>query len=402
MPIDQPEGFPVTWSQVAAWRLVQHHLLDGAPRSELTAIPGDTVGIQAQLLSAAQISLWARVQDLTIEEIDKALSDRLLVKAACMRQTQFLVPSDELAVFTRGSARRAEKDIRWARGKGVPDRDIEAAIETTLEVLEQPRTRPEIAEQVCRLLGVRVQTIQGGVGWGSRRQVSAVPIGEINFPVVYLLHLVAARGVVCSGPNLGIEPTFVRADAWIPKWQDMPGEQAEAALLRRYLHAFAPATAEDFALWSGMTLTEARSLWRRAQPERAEVQVEGWRAEVLHEDLNALVQAGLEQPVIRLLPYFDTFLLGHKNREHLAASEFLPKIYRAQGWIAPVVLVDGRAAATWEYQRNGRSLQVKVSELEGLSPDVKRRIEEEADRLRRFLGAKTYEVQVGYANQGGS
>ncbi|HEX5840185.1 MAG TPA: hypothetical protein VFY26_20270 [Anaerolineales bacterium] len=41
-------------------------------------------------------------------------------------------------------------------------------------------------------------------------------MGDLTYPVVDLLHLVAARGVICYGPPRGNEPTFVRADAWIP------------------------------------------------------------------------------------------------------------------------------------------------------------------------------------------
>ena len=169
---------------------------------------------------------------------------------ACAARCFWCLPED-LAIFVRGSARRAEKEIRWARGKGVPDRVVDAAIDAALGALDQPLTRPEIAERVSRTLGVRMQAIHGG-GWGSRRKLAAVPVGELTYPVVDLLHLAAARGVVCYGPNRGNEPTFVRADAWIPQWQDVPREQAEGMLLRMYLRAFGPATAADFALWTGI------------------------------------------------------------------------------------------------------------------------------------------------------
>ena len=164
MPTDQPGEFPVTWNQVAAFRLSRHHLLQRAPANDLASVVGGIGGIQAQLLSAAQIALWSRVRDLQMAHIEKALSERLLVKAACMRQTLFLVPSEQLAIFVRGSARRAEKDVRWTRGKGVPDRIIDAAIDAALGALDQPRTRPEIAERVSHTLGVQVQAIHNGAG----------------------------------------------------------------------------------------------------------------------------------------------------------------------------------------------------------------------------------------------
>jgi hypothetical protein len=351
-------------------------------------------GAQAQLLSAAQVSLWPRVRDLQIADVEEALRKRILVKAACMRRTLFLVPSEDLAVFVRGSARRAEKEIRWTLGQGVPQRVIDAAIEATLAVLDQPLTRPEIAERASRALGVRMRAYHGG-GWGSRRKLAAVPVGKLTFPVVDLLHLVAARGIVCYGPNRGNEPTFVRADAWIPQWQDVPREQAEGTLLHRYLRAFGPATATDFALWSGMSLMEAREIWSRAQADFAPVNVEGWAAEVLREDLDELSQVEFEPPLIRLLPYFDTFLLGHKERDHLVTMKHRANVYRAQGWIAPVVLIDGRVAAVWEHAREGNRLRVKVAKFGSLSRPITAGIREEARDLGRFLGISNVDVQFG-------
>ena len=230
MSTGQHVQFSVTWHQVAAFRLSRHHLSERAPTKALISVVRDIAGTQAQLLSAAQISLWSRVRDLQIAHVEEALNERILVKASCMRRTLFLVPSEDLVIFVRGSARRAEKEIRWTRGKGVPDRVVDAAIEAVLGALDRPLTRPEIAERVSRALSVRMQAINGG-GWGSRREVAAIPVGELTFPVVDLLHLAAARGVVCSGPNRGNEPTFVRADAWIPQWQDVPREQAEGTPL---------------------------------------------------------------------------------------------------------------------------------------------------------------------------
>lgn len=394
MSKNKPLEFPVTWEQVVAFRLSRHHLLERAPTTSLTSVAGDIAGVQAQLLSAAQIALWSRVHELQIETIEKAMTERSLVKAACMRQTQFLVPSDELAIFVRGSARRAEKEIRWTRGKSVPDQVIDATIDATLEALDQPRTRPEIAERVSQALGAQVQSIRGGVGWGSRRKVDAVPVGGINFPVVYLLHLVAARGVVCAGPNHGNEPTFVRAEAWIPKWQDVPREQAEVHLLHKYLRAFGPATAADFAQWSGMTLTEARSIWAQEQHDLVMVNVEGWSADVLRADLDKLALSNGELSPVRLLPYFDTFLLGHKNRNHLVSALNQPRIYRPQGWISAVVLQNGRVIAVWEYTLKRNNLNLQVTRLESISRHILTGIQEEANKLGRFFGVPSVEIQI--------
>jgi hypothetical protein len=238
-----------------------------------------------------------------------------------------------------------------------------------------------------------MSSVHGG-GWGHRKKIYGVPIGHLTYPVVDLLHLVGARGIVCYGPNRGIEPTFVRADAWIPHWQDLPVEQAEDLLLRSYLRAYGPATAADFSLWSGITLTEARAIWSRAQAGFAPVNIEGWEAAVLREDLDDLMQAEFERPLVRLLPYFDSFLLGHRERKHLVTIEHHPKVYRPQGWIAPVVLVDGKVAAVWEYARQGDQLRVKVTKFGSISRRAIASIREEAQALGHFLAVPNVEVEI--------
>jgi hypothetical protein len=394
VPTLQHERLPVSWKQVIAFRLSRHHLLDRATREDLVSVVGDMTGAQAQLLPAAQLSLRPRVRDLQIADVDAALSERTLVKASAMRRTLFLLPSEQLAVFVRGSAGRAEKVVRWTLEKGVPERVVDAAIDTTLGALDEPRTRPEIAERVSRALGVQMQSVQGG-GWGSRSKVAAVPVGDITFPVSDLLHLVGARGVVCYGPNRGNEPTFVRADAWIPHWQDTPREEAERLLLRWYLRAHGPATPADFYMWTGMSLKGVRQIWADEQAALAQVDVEGWEATVLREDLDELRQAGFERPLVRLLPYFDSFLLGHKEREHLVAAQDRPKVYRPQGWIAPVVLVDGRITAVWAHAREGNRLRVRVEKFGPTSRGAISGIRAEAQDLGRFLEASDVDVEFG-------
>lgn len=383
----------ITWNQVAAFRLARHHLLRRSPVKDLVSVTGDMTGAQAQLLSAAQTSLWSRVSDLQVAHVEEAMKKRSLVKAACMRQTLFLVPSRDLAIFVRGSARRAEKEIRWTLGKGVPARDIDTAIQSTLEVLGEPLTRPEIAERVSRALGVQLRDYHGG-GWGNNRKLAAVPVGDLAFPVVDLLHLVAARGVVCYGPPRGNEPTFVRADAWIPRWKDVPVEQTEELLLRRYLQAFGPATVTDFALWSGITLREAREIWARKQSGFISIDVQGWEAEILREDLDELSQARFEQPLVRLLPYFDTFLLGHRERAHLVNLEHQTRVYRPQGWIVPVLLINGRVGGVWEYALERNHLHVQVAKFGPISLQASAAISEEAWDLARFLGVSNVDIQI--------
>jgi uncharacterized protein YcaQ len=199
---------------------------------------------------------------------------------------------------------------------------------------------------------------------------------------------------VCYGPPRGSEPTFVRGDAWVPRWRDVSREQAESVLLHWYLRSFGPATAEDFSMWTGISFRAARQVLDREQKDLISVEVDGRPAALLRKDLNELMQAKLEGPRVCLLPYFDSYLLGHREREHLAAAQHRPSIYRPQGWIAPVVLADGRAIGVWEQAREGDRLLDKVKSFEPISRAVTTRIRAEAGELARFLGLASAGVEI--------
>jgi hypothetical protein len=107
-----------------------------------------------------------------------------------------------------------------------------------------------------------------------------------------------------------------------------------------------------------------------------------------------LSRARVESPHVRLLPYFDSYLLGHRDRRHLVSDEHRHRVSRSQGWIAPVVLVDGRVAAVWKHARGRAGLEVEVTPLERLARPVVAAIRTEAEELRRFLGADEVQVSV--------
>src|SRR5438876_8452559 len=97
----------------------------------------------------------------------------------------------------------------------------------------------------------------------------------------------------------------------------MPVEKAERELLVKYLGAFGPTTLQDFALWAGMYVRDAKPIWQGEAENLVHVDVEGWKASILQSDLPDLEKAELDEAVVRLLPYFDSFLLGHKSHRNI-------------------------------------------------------------------------------------
>ena len=381
------DAIPVSRKQVSAFRLNRHHLVDRAPASALAQVAGDMGGAQAQLLSAAQISLWARTRGLRVADVDNALwRDRTLVKSWCVRGTLHLIPSRDFAVFLRGSTRRDARWIAWMARAKIPTDAVDRLVSAMRKALDRPRTRPEIAEQISASLGIKIVQ-KSGRGWGNPANAAGFRIARTVFSLDGVIFLACIRGQACFGPVREGEATFVRPEKWLPHWDDLPPEKAELELLRRYLRAHGPATLQDFLIWIGLRAADARDVWTRLGPELAAVDVDGQIGWVLHEDLPVLTRAKLDASVTRLLPSFDSFLLGQKDHRHLVERAHHARVYRPQGWLSPVVLVDGHAAAVWSYERTSRRLQVRVKPFDPLPAAVRTAVRDEAEDLRRFLDA---------------
>src|SRR2546422_9194372 len=84
----------VSEEQVAAFRLARHHLATPAPKAAIARVAGDMGGAQAQIMSAAALSLRARIRDLRPEDVEKALlRERTLAKGWGMRGSGYPLPA---------------------------------------------------------------------------------------------------------------------------------------------------------------------------------------------------------------------------------------------------------------------------------------------------------------------
>ena len=375
----------ISWKQVAAFRLSRHHLSQRTPIARLSSVPGDIAGAQAQVLLAGQMSMWPRVIGACLKDVDSALwKDHSLVRAWGMRGTMFLLPSDQLSVFVRGSARRTAYFYEWAIRRAGSKREVERLLDRVGEILEEPRSRTDLAQMLSESHGYKMKSRVSG-GWGDKRKVPHVKIGSWSLSIGFLLHIIRIRDVICSGPNRGAEGTYVLAKKCIHNWKDISRERAERELFVKYLRAHGPATVNDFAIWEGLYMKDAKNMWSREAEDMIEVDIEGTRASILKSDLQELETAEIGDHVVRLIPYFDSFLLGHKSHLNVVDEKDRKKVYRNQGWVSPVLLVDGRAQGVWSHAQKKNDLEVKITPFSKLSSQISRRVEEEASDLGRFL-----------------
>ncbi len=101
----------LTQEQVNSWRLSKNHLDKRAPKVDMARVVSDLCGVQAQVLSGAALSIWARVDNITIHDVEDALwKHRTLVKTWAMRGTLHLLSSKDLPRYVAALKTRRDPD----------------------------------------------------------------------------------------------------------------------------------------------------------------------------------------------------------------------------------------------------------------------------------------------------
>ena len=274
-----PTGDPVqlSWASVLAWRMARQGLARRAPAADWMDVARRICGLHAQVQSAAELTLWARVDELDPGAVARALwTDRALVRTWAMRGTLHLLPADELATWVgaQGLLRPRYETAAWRRAFGMTSAEAVAVLDAIRTALDgEPLTRDELGDAVAAALGdeVAAVSVAGTDGW-------------------MLAADVADASAAAPGGHVALLPAFDRY----------------------------------------------------------------------------VVAAPLE----------DTPVLAAAQRS---------RVYRAQGWLSPVLLVDGRIEGVWKHERKAGTLTVTIEPFGDPGEEVRAAAAAEAQRLLAYF-----------------
>jgi hypothetical protein len=283
----------------------------GRPASAIVDVVRRVVGVQAQEWPSARLAVRARFRrGLTASAVDEERErSRSVVRGWFMRGTLQLVAADDLPwllaalgpSLLAGSARRLAE-------VGVTATHVRAVV-----------------SYIRRHGPVDRATLAGAVGLTSHQTYHAV-------------RQAALAGEVCYGP--GAE-TWVAVGDWIGRRPVASASDAVVELARRYLAGYGPATVHDLAVWSGLPVSAAR----RAVAGLGSAVVS------LGGGLLALGAVGASRPVtpsVRLLPAYDPYLLGYRDRSLSAPVDHARRVHPGGGLLRPTVIRAGVAVGTWK------------------------------------------------------
>ncbi|MEW2067344.1 winged helix DNA-binding domain-containing protein [Streptomyces sp. NPDC007346] len=375
----------VSWPEANARRVARQHLDSPARGASPADVVGAMLGAHAQVLSAAELSVGLRGRGLTRTDVRTALwTGRSLVKTFGPRGTVHLLPAVDLPLWTGALSAVPTGPNPFPKDARMSPEQVEAVVAAIGEALTGAElTVDELSDEVVARTGPWAgDLVMPGFQtmWPRWRQV---------------LHLAGHRGALAYAPNRGRRATYTN-----PGCTPLPGAEAQAALVERYLYAYGPATPAHFARWLAAPKRWADRLF-------ASLAASGAIEEVAFEEAGAawVVAGDTDFPAdpvrgVRLLPYFDAFAIASQPRERLFPGRaFERALGGGQAGNYPVLLVDGTVAGVWHQRRSGKRIAVTVEPLEPLPAPRLRALEDEVERVGAVLEGKA-ELTVGAVSVG--
>lgn len=349
----------MTPAEIAIRRLYNQHLarLRFAQAGEVVRWLG---AVQAQDYPASLWAIGLRLPQATVASVEQAVAEGTVVRTWPMRGTIHYVPAE---------------DARWMLKLLTPRviaRSAGRYRQLELEEAMFSRSRQALA-----------RALQGGKRLtrpALYRVLEAAGISAAGGRGLHILGRLAQEGLICFGPRQGKQPTFVLLEEWVPASRALEGEEALAELARRYFRSHGPATAQDFAWWSGLSLTEARR------------GLELVRAEFTHTSLDSAVYwfaegSPIEEgpPTAHLLPWYDEYLVAYKDRSAVLEPAYARQVNAGGGLLNPTVVIEGRVVGTWKRTLEKKALTLRLELFEKLDEVRRVWVAGAAGRYGRFL-----------------
>jgi hypothetical protein len=340
----------------------------------LADVVAATLGIQAQMPSAAELDLAIRAR-ATVSDVRRALwTERTIVRMAGPRDTIHFLPSGELATWQAAlRSRTAGAPGGWTHPYDLTERqaaELFPAIRAALGA--EPVAKTELAAAVSARVG----------RWAHDRLAGTW--ADLVTPAAY-------AGLLAYGPPAGTRTTFVGVDAWLRRRTRPRNEdRALETIWRRYLATYGPATPDDFARWFGLEPARSAALFEQHRDELVAIDVDGWLAWLPAADSELPERSSTRS--VQLVPQYDAYVVGRTRPELVVIEPARGRVFGHgrgvfEGAVGvPVVLEDGIVVGIWERNaRRGRvGIRIELPERERDRP-LRRAAGEAADRIGEAL-----------------
>ena len=343
-------------ANIAHIRLFHHQLLGTGyttPRQIVTHFGM----VQAQDFNSAKWAIGVRLGECTEKMVIEAFNSGEILRTHVLRPTWHLVTPENIRWMLKLSANRIMQSMKSRdRELGLTDeiyakcyRIIEKAFEKEDDISR---------EELTKVLH------DAGMVLNSSQMYHVITGAEAN-------------GMVCSGVMREKNHTYALLEKRVPATKPLTKEESLAQLARIYFTGHSPAALQDFVWWSGLPVSEARQGLESVQAEFVSETIDGQKYWMLP-DIG--IRPSANKNLIHLLPAFDEYLVGYKDRTAAITSENHQKAISSNGVFRPVVIQNGRVIGLWKKATSGKK-PITVAPFGSVDRATQQLIEQAVERF---------------------
>lgn len=184
--------------------------------------------------------------------------------------------------------------------------------------------------------------------------------------MAFLVMHAELEGLICSGPRRGKQFTYALLEERVRPARTVSREEAVALLARRFFTSRRPATAQDLAKWSGLTVADARQGLESVRPK-------------LEEQHRAR-----REPVAHLLSVYDEYFSSYRDGSAtIAAGHALRRSGVGESGLY-VVAIDGAVVGRWQRALTAGST-VRMKLFRRITRAERRALDTAVEHYRAFV-----------------
>ena len=344
---------------IAHARLLQQQI-SATQHSSIPALVEYMGALQSQDYGMSAWAIGLRLPGSTLADVEAALDEGSIIRTHVLRPTWHIISA---------------KDIYW----------MLAISAEKIKALMKPMDRQlELNDKIYSKSNKIIEkALSGGEQLTRDALALALQHARINTAENRMAHLLMRAeldALICSGKRSGNTRTYALLSERVPQKKSISREEALAMLAKRYFCSHGPATVQDFSWWSGLNLTAATAAIALVKDELAGAKL----ANQQYWFSAALTLSPTRSKSTYLLPAFDEFIVGYRDRTASLPAQHQRTVITVNGIFYPTLLVNGQVAGTWKRTIEKGQLVVETSPFKNAG-SLPAGIKKQVKRLQQFL-----------------
>ncbi|PCR99236.1 DNA glycosylase AlkZ-like family protein [Lactococcus fujiensis] len=316
------------------------------PKTDVLEVLRQTVGIQAQSQKEAELNLFLRTENLTLDHLQTLYRKHQIVRSWANRWTLHLLTYDDWELII--NARQNE-----ILPRGYYQGQTEISLEIIQYLAEKLATHKKLLKSEC------------------------IKLVASDFPT-FDFHGYAFNGIIQQLTQSGI--AYIDASSSVrnhqlifaEQFKTTSAKQAIETLIKRYWDGFGPAKLEDFIKWSGIKISDVRPIWNTLE-------------------LPLIITDKTMSDSTFVTARFDSLLTGYADKTWLTPVDKIKLMWTKNGILLAPIIFQGELVGRWSIQTSDKACRILI---EHWSPFEVSLFEKKWLEIAHFLGKKLEPIEI--------